>query len=251
MGLGGFSAEGKIMIYSENYFALARCDKTTGEIKVQVAPMELSEPAFEEMLYSDTPIEKKITSSLIPVIIIWSLFVFIPVIAAINEWCSLETANAIMIFGPFFSLCQILMTESSHGYQKWHGAEHKAIAAYENHRRWDLKTIRAMPRETIFCGTRFMSGDLTFNFLLALCALIWDWFFVLNWVGLFLIRMISPFFDRFNLFFYPPVSWINILIQYFFTTSEPGDKELATAQTALFALIMVDQDLEADLILKN
>src|SRR3989344_3819452 len=171
------------MIYSENYAALARHDPITGEIKVETRAIELSGDLFIEM--EQIP-RKFLIGTRVAIFLVWFFFTLLPVLAFFSGWLLFQDANKIMIFGPTLGVAIILMCQLFGRYQKFHGAEHKAIVAYEEYRCWDLKTIRAMPRETILCGTRFLSGELFLSFLAAIYGLSQGWPFLLNWIGFFI-----------------------------------------------------------------
>ena len=123
------------------------------------------------------------------------------------------------------------------GVSTWHGAEHKAIFAYSKWGTTDLDKIKKAPRVNRDCGAGILfavvlpislAGILfaTVSDLPAFNALLF-WTVVVFWAysNCYINR-------RFIIFI-----WLSYLLQYFFTTQEPSDIELRTAQAALISLI--------------
>ena len=115
----------------------------------------------------------------------------------------------------------------------WHGAEHKAITAYMNHKWTGIKKIKKASRVTKLCGSRLL--------IPLLLTILIPCFFngIHSMIVLFALLEITLWIDALWGWNNVPIfSHISLFIQRFILTREPGPLEIHTAQAALKALIV-------------
>jgi len=113
---------------------------------------------------------------------------------------------------------------------KWHAAEHMAIYAYTRLGSTDLAIIRRMKWVNDLCGTRFLA---IFVFAWIFAPLLTMVFYPSSVVWWWLILVGTGFIMEKYFKGKPFAVFISRLIQHFFTTKEPDECALRTAQAAM------------------
>lgn len=142
----------------------------------------------------------------------------------------------IVVFTATSLILELLGTD----FAPWHGAEHKALDAYERTRKCNLATARKASPISEDCGTRFMAARHIFNFTLFAVCLILHFAGVGQVVTLIfpLGLLVSPIVSRYPFFAQSSLVWFfSKRFQKWFFVREPNEDQLLTAHYALSELL--------------
>lgn len=232
--LNGKSDVGKIWIYNERYVALAEYCPKNDSIKVRVMPT-----------YTADEIWRSSTNFFIVFAVCNILFLevcfLVPVVLGLSGVWQLNTIVVYFQISPIFCSLGFIGAMATaffmSGLAPWHGAEHKAIDAWERFGSYEMEDIKRGQRVQKYCGTRIGALYMIFTATVGLAG------YVLNlslWWYLAIFAVGGIFFGTgwaYNAALSQSVVWLSDLLQKYITTKEPSEKELRTAQAAIKALV--------------
>ncbi len=243
---GGMARWGGVDFFGPSYASSAQ--RKGGEIYVWIDSFKLWQPKGALKRLSELPILRSVFFW-VRILLqlagsVWTLLSFAGIIAVLWLLVILMERGTDAVGGPigavlaFFAAFPILpvlfaffaaMKFTSIG--RYHGAEHKAVAAYEEHGEVTLEGAKAMSRLHPRCGTNI----LLYIVLAALADPFIDWapYAVLQFV---LISEAWFVFGKTK-----PSIAVGNFVQKYLTTSEPGRKELEVAVESLAELLRAER----------
>ena len=247
---GGMARWGGLDLFGPTYMSTAY--RKDGEIRVHVEPSNIRRPESAAVQrIAELPIIRSFFfwSRLLMQVVgsLWTLVFFAASLAVLWLFVSLMEfgsgtgamggfAGAMFGFFAAFPIVPLLvlffaaMKFTSIG--RYHGAEHKAVAAYENFDEVTLDTARRSSRIHPRCGTNIL-------IYIALAALL-DPFIDGWWYAIVQFILIS---EAWFLFGKSRASIaVGNFFQRYFTTTEPGRAELEVAVESINALIRAEKE---------
>lgn len=255
-GLGGISVCGQIAIYSEKYISAATYKPEDESVKVEVS--DFSGHAEDAVYYLDP--ERIAAGSVSAMFFVLDALVLCGLVLSLSS--GLIAPQIFVFLGSLWSfiisdLLAMAWTLIASGVRTWHGAEHKAIAAYENGTS-SLGAIKAASRICSSCSSRiwgvgillglvfFITIVLSFSYYLPNGPRPTYYLFILLllfvWLFLRCVIAIAAAYLRDTL----PAILAGCILQKFLTTKEPSEIELKTAQAALLSLIAAENGPDKD-----
>jgi uncharacterized protein YqhQ len=242
---GGMARRGGVDFFGPNYSSSA--ERRDGKIYVWIDPSKLWQPGGVLGRISKWPVLRSVffwVRILLQLLgSIWALVSFVGVIAVLWLFVGLMDFGseslggffgAVLAFFAIFPILPVLllffsaMKFTSIG--RYHGAEHKAVAAYEKYGEVTLEGAKSMSRLHPRCGTNI----LIYIFFAALVDPLIDW---APWAVLQFILISEAWFvfgkTRASIA-------IGDFVQKYLTTSEPGRRELEVAVESLNELLRAE-----------
>jgi hypothetical protein len=243
--LGGMARWDGLDLFGPNYMSVAYRHK--GEIHVRVEPSSIWRPKNPTVRrLSEWPILRsfffwgRLTLQMVGSV--WTLVFFAVTLAALwlfvrlMEFGSGEGAlGGVFAFFAEFPILPVLalffaaMKFSPIG--RYHGAEHKAVAAYEEHGEVTLEGARKSSRLHPRCGTNILS-------YIVLAALIDP---LVGWWGYAILQFILISEAWFVLGKSRPSIAVGNFLQKYFTTTEPSRAELEVAVESMRRLLRAEE----------
>ncbi len=250
--LGGMARWDGLDLFGPNYMSVAFRRK--GEIHVRVEPSNIWKPKDPTVQrISRWPILRSIffwARLMIQVVgSLWTLVFFAATLAALwlfvrlMEFGSGEglVGGAFAFFAEFPILPVLLLFFASMKFTpigRYHGAEHKAVAAYEEHGEVTLEGARKASRIHPRCGTNILS-------YIVLAALIDP---LIDWWGYAILQFILIS-EAWFIFGKTRASIaVGNFLQRYFTTTEPRRAELEVAVESLEKLLQAEERAGGDLV---
>jgi Protein of unknown function (DUF1385) len=244
--LGGMARWDGLDLFGPNYMSVAFRRK--GEIHVRVEPSNLWKPKDPTVQrISRWPIVRSIffwTRLLIQVVgSFWTLVFFFGTLVALwlfvrlMEFGSGEglVGGAFSLFAEFPILPVLLLFFAAMKFTpigRYHGAEHKAVAAYEEHGEVTLEGARKSSRIHPRCGTNILS-------YIVLAALLDP---LIDWWGYAVLQFILISEAWFILGKTRASIAVGNFLQRYFTTTEPRRAELEVAVESLRRLLRAEEE---------
>lgn len=145
----------------------------------------------------------------------------------------------------FYLVWMVLAVVAMRQAATWHAAEHMAINAYWETGTCDLEMIRRNNRVSDRCGTRWLVAILLILlFSLALRFFLRVPFVVLVVISIELGLWVEKLYGWHKV---PGILPVSRFLQKYFTTAEPGEEELETAQAALEELILAHKEANPEI----
>jgi uncharacterized protein YqhQ len=244
--LGGMARWDGLDLFGPNYMSVAYRQK--GEIHVRVEPSNLWKPKNPGVQrVSRLPVVRSIFfwGRLILQVVgsVWTLVFFAASLAVLwlfvrlMEFGSGEGAlGAVFSFFAEFPILPVLllfflgMKFSPIG--RYHGAEHKAVAAYEEHGEVTLEAAQRSSRIHPRCGTNILG-------YIVLAALLDP---LISWWGYAILQFILISEAWFVFGKSRPSIAVGNFLQRYFTTTEPRRAELEVAVESLRRLLQAEED---------
>lgn len=238
--IGGVSNTHEITILSDRFIAKARHRPTTKGYKIECETK--SYPVFLQFILRCRwlPIPRVIRLLIFlvatggwPVLILPAIigFRFLPIDTPFHRVELEKWAIAMIVIGALaFALLLVKLFAAS-----WHGAEHKAIAAYLRSGSTDIEAIKAESPVNEKCGGRL--------FLLVILAKVFAFtlppYLAIPWWAVWLIVVEAGLWIDAIIGFHrlPIFAQSSKLLQRYITTKEPEEHELRTAQIAMQQLL--------------
>ncbi len=243
---GGMARWGGLDLFGPNYMSAAY--RKDGEIRVHVEPSNIRHPENSTVQrLAEIPVIRSFFfwARLLMQVVgsVWTLVFFAASMAVLWVFVSLMEMGSGAgatggLFGFFaaFPIVPLLvlffaaMKFTSIG--RYHGAEHKAVAAYESYDEVTLETARKSSRIHPRCGTNILA-------YIILAALI-DPFIDAWWYAIAQFILISE--AWFVLGKTRASIAVGNFLQRYFTTTEPGRAELEVAVESINALIQAEKE---------
>jgi Protein of unknown function (DUF1385) len=244
--LGGMARWDGLDLFGPNYMSVAFRRK--GDIHVRVEPSNIWKPKGPTMQrISRWPIVRSVffwTRLMIQVVgSVWTLVFFAGTLGAlwlfvrIMEFGSGEglLGGAFSFFAEFPIVPVLLLFFASMKFTpigRYHGAEHKAVAAYEKHGEVTLEGARKASRIHPRCGTNILS-------YIVLAALLDP---LIDWWGYAVVQFILISEAWFVLGKTRASIAVGNFLQRYFTTTEPRRAELEVAVESLRRLLRAEEE---------
>jgi Protein of unknown function (DUF1385) len=244
--LGGMARWDGLDLFGPNYMSVAYRSK--GEIHVRVEPSNIWKPKDPTVQrISRWPIVRSIffwTRLMVQVVgSFWTLVFFVATTAALwlfvrlMEFGSGEglVGGAFSFFAEFPILPVLLLFFASMKFTpigRYHGAEHKAVAAYEEHGEVTLEGAQKSSRIHPRCGTNILS-------YIVLAAVL-DPF--IDWWGYAVLQFVLISEAWFIVGRTRPSIAVGNFLQRYFTTTEPRRDELEVAIESLRRLLQAEEE---------
>jgi Protein of unknown function (DUF1385) len=244
--LGGMARWDGLDLFGPNYMSVAYRSK--GEIHVRVEPSNIWKPKDPTVQrISRWPIVRSIffwTRLMVQVVgSFWTLVFFVATTAALwlfvrlMEFGSREglVGGAFSFFAEFPILPVLLLFFASMKFTpigRYHGAEHKAVAAYEEHGEVTLEGAQKSSRIHPRCGTNILS-------YIVLAAVL-DPF--IDWWGYAVLQFVLISEAWFIVGRTRPSIAVGNFLQRYFTTTEPRRAELEVAIESLRRLLQAEEE---------
>ncbi len=238
--LGGYSLPGSIYIYSDRYESTASYSSSENTVTVIVRQTRFA-PTHPN---SRKPSERNNFWRSIPIFYrIGLLFILgLNILKGAGHYFFpdvISASEAEMNWYIYFIFVMSLLAFVRFFIAKWHGAEHMVIDAYIDTGKCDFEsTLRSSPISSN-CGGRFVIIMFTVLFVTTIFLppeLRW-----LNSAAILSIFTWPNLVDR-RLCCNRVVGALNWFLQRFFTTAEPGVKELTTAHEAMRGLLEAHEE---------
>jgi len=256
--IGGKSIKGSVSILSDK-FVVTAVSGAGGKINCTVNPM--SETARWVIQYKNPWMPKLLRLLLFlregigtrDIVFFGLLFTGLAALLLLSESIlpgSVEAVDSnIWLFNLSTLLIVLLMLKAS--IAKWHGAEHMTIAAYISTGMTDLETIKKQSPIDPHCGGRFIIGIVaaqqisnfvTNTYVPNQILLAFLYVIFINAAMMEIVLRIDAWKGLDKL---PVTSQASYLLQKYFTTAQPGDRELLTAKRAMDELIAAHRAFRA------
>jgi hypothetical protein len=245
---GGMAHWDGLDLFGPNYMSVAY--RREGEIQIRVEPSNLWKPENPTVQrISRLPVVRSLFfwGRLVLQVVgsLWVLIFFVATLAALWLFVRLmELGSGEGLFGAIFSffaefpiLPVLLLLFAGMKFTpigRYHGAEHKAVAAYEEHGEVTLEGAQKSSRIHPRCGTNILS----YIVLAALLDPFIDWW---GYAILHFILISEAWFVFGNT---RPSIAVGNLLQKYFTTTEPRRAELEVAVESLKKLLQAEEEHE-------
>ena len=245
--VGGMSSVNRVTILSDEYVSTARYHEDSGEISCEIKAL----PPIVRFLQKNKrlPIPRLARVALpllnmmgrkgaVLIALYFLITACIPTMFPGEMFIGISSKYFVLfdfltIFGLLLFIKKYIGT--------WHGAEHKAISAYQKFESTDIQVIARENRYNAKCGGRlFFPSMLTFPMAIAM-----DGWLGLNMVvwSLVLLEIILWADYIWGMDKLPITSQASYLLQTYLTTVEPGRIELETAQCAMEGVLWAHADI--------